>query len=178
MTEIKSFILQWWGIVWIAERILRCLLCHCFAELGCLHCCGMKVPKTAIEIRKALIFLESTAGHLRPVLLVKNLRSENSDFIKMCKNEGSDVWNIVSHRKLILPAIVCKYNIEILQWTVYSATCSSSCTQGVSWTYKGHLEEVMDVFWASYVRPISVLCPVNGPFNIPTLITSAGNNPK
>ena len=51
----------------------------------------MKVPKTAIEIRKALTFLESTSGHRRPVLLVKNLRSENSDFIKICKNEGSDV---------------------------------------------------------------------------------------
>ena len=112
VTEIKSFILQWWGIVWIAERILRCLLCHCFAELGCLHCCGMKVPKTAIEIRKALIFLESTAGHRRPVLLVKNLRSENSDFIKICKNEGSDVWNIVSHRKLILPVMFASITLK------------------------------------------------------------------
>ena len=53
----------------------------------------MKVSKTAIEIRKALIFLEITAGHRRPqatCVIVKNLRSENSDFIKISKNEDSN----------------------------------------------------------------------------------------
>ena len=70
MTKLEPFILQWWVIVWIPERILRRLLCHSFAELRRLHCCGIKVSKTAIENCKAPIFLENTVGHHRSVLLV------------------------------------------------------------------------------------------------------------
>ena len=53
----------------------------------------MKVSKIAIETRKALIFLEITAGHRRPqatCVTAKNLRSENSGFIKLSKNESSN----------------------------------------------------------------------------------------
>ena len=51
---------------------------------------------------------------------------------------------------VMFASITLKYTNQ----TVYSATCSSACTLGMSWTYKGHLEEVMDVY------PISVLCLV------------------
>ena len=37
---------------------------------------------------------------------------------------------------------------------------ASPCTQGVSWTYKGHLEDVLDAFWACYACSISALCLV------------------
>ena len=51
----------------------------------------MKVSKAAIEIRKALIFLEDTAGHHRPVLFVVLSRTyavKTLDFMKISKNKS------------------------------------------------------------------------------------------
>ena len=36
----------------------------------------------------------------------------------------------------------------------------TSWTQDVKWTYKRRLEDVLEVFWTSYVRSVYVLCPV------------------
>ena len=35
-------------------------------------------------------------------------------------------------------------------------------TQDVNWTYKRRSEDVLDVFWMSYIRSICVLCPRGG----------------
>ena len=40
--------------------------------------------------------------------IVKNLCSGNSDFIKIFKNEGSDVGNIARHHKLMLPVMLTR----------------------------------------------------------------------
>ena len=40
-------------------------------------------------------------------------------------------------------------------WCIYPPT---QLTQDVNWTYTIHSEDVLDVFWTSYVRPIYVLC--------------------
>ena len=58
------------GVDELPELILRRLLRYCFGELGCLYRCDMNVSKPAIEIRKALMFLENIASHRRPVLFV------------------------------------------------------------------------------------------------------------
>ena len=39
---------------------------------------------------------------------------------------------------------------HILHYTQY--------TQGINWTYLGGSEDVLDVFWTSYVRSFYVLC--------------------
>ena len=54
----------------LPELILRRLLQYCFGELGCLYRCDIKVTKPAIEIRKAVMFIENIANHHRPVLSV------------------------------------------------------------------------------------------------------------
>ena len=36
----------------------------------------------------------------------------------------------------------------------------TSWTQDVKWTYMRRLEDVLEVFWTSYVRSAYVLCPV------------------
>ena len=53
----------------------------------------MTVSKTAIEIREALIFLENTAGHRKPVLhvVMSGTYALKTDFIKITKYESSDV---------------------------------------------------------------------------------------
>ena len=37
-------------------------------------------------------------------------------------------------------------------------------TQDINWTYIGRSEDILDVFWTSYVRSIYVLC-LRGGFN-------------
>ena len=72
----------------------------------------MKVSKTAIEICNALIFLENTVGG-GTCGTVNNLRSENSDFIKICKNEGPDnVGDIASNHKLMLPVMFASITLK------------------------------------------------------------------
>ena len=43
-----------------------------------------------------------------------------------------------------------------------SGAHSSQCTpwtQDVNWTQIRHLEDILDVFWTSYVRSVYALCP-------------------
>ena len=89
------------------------------------------------------------------------------------------MFETASHRKLMLPvmfeSITLKYyNGQFTRQLVRA----SPCTKGVSWKYKGHLEDVLHAFWASYERSISALCLVGQwPFNHLT-DNNPGNNAK
>ena len=127
MTEIESFSLQWWGIVWLAELILRYSLWHCFGELRCSYRCGMKVSKTATKICKAMLFLENTAGQNTYLWYCQETTLWKLWLHNISKNGSSDnIGNIAKYRMLMLPVMFACITLKYTNQTVYSATCSSA----------------------------------------------------
>ena len=113
----------------------------------------MKVSKAAIEIHKALMFLENTASATCGI--IKNVCCENSDFIKISKNEGFDnIGNIANHCKLRFPVMFASITLKYTNQTVYSATCPFSL-------YTRHELDIQRTFRRSRGRLLSALCTFN-----------------
>ena len=70
----------------------------------------------------------------------------------------------------MLPVIFGSITLKYTNQTLYSAIFPFACSEGVSWMYKRHLEEILVIFWASYVCSGHVFCLVgHGPFDISSI---------
>ena len=64
-------------------------------------------------------------------------------------------WTVFSCREVFCKTTV-EFSTKILKGVLQKH--SSPSTQDVNWTYIRRSEDVLDVFWTSYVRSVYVLC--------------------